>query len=122
MLTGAVLIGAWQLVEWTASDGEETLHPSGPDAVGRIIYADDGYMSAFLAAADGSTDALAYSGTWELRGEGEVVHHVSLSTRGSFVGRDLVRSVSWEGDDLMLTTPPTRQGVVNVLRWRRARG
>ena len=102
------LVGAWQLVEWSARD----------DAVGRLIYSDDGFMSAFLAGPDGFSDALAYSGTWELRGK-EVVHHVSLATRESFIGKDLVRAVSWEGDDLVLTTPP-RGGVVNVLRWRRA--
>ena len=99
------LVGTWQLVEWSARE----------DAVGRLIYSGDGYMSAFLAGADGSSDALAYSGTWELRGGEEVVHHVSLATRESFVGKDLVRSVSWEGEDLVLTTPPP----VNVLRWRR---
>ena len=70
--------GAWQLVEWTAGDS----HPLGPDAVGRLIYSDDGFMAAFLARADGFSDALAYSGTWELRGGEEVVHHVSLATRG----------------------------------------
>ena len=103
------LVGTWQLVEWSAR----------ADAVGRLIYSDDGFMSAFLAGADGFTDALAYSGTWELRGGEEVVHHVSLATRESFVGKDLVRAVSWLDDDLVLTTPPTRDGVVNVLRWRR---
>ena len=103
------LVGTWQLVEWTARD----------DAVGRLIYSDDGFMSAFLADADGFSDSLAYSGTWELRGKEEVVHHVSLATRESFVGKDLVRAVSWDGDDLVLTTPPTRDGVVHVLRWRR---
>jgi hypothetical protein len=103
------LVGAWQLLEWSARD----------DAVGRLIYSDDGFMSAFLADPDGFSDALAYSGTWELRGTEEVVHHVSLATRESFVGKDLVRAVSWSDGDLVLTTPPTRDGVVNVLRWRR---
>jgi hypothetical protein len=112
------LVGAWRLVEWTASNGEKVRHPSGEDAVGRIIYSDDGFMSAFLAAADGSADALAYSGTWEMLGSDEVVHRVSLATVASFVGTDLVRSVSWDGDDLVLTTPP-RGGWVNALRWRR---
>ena len=87
------LPGAWRLVEWTAGDS----HPLGDDAVGRLIYSDDGFMAAFLARADGFSDALAYSGAWELRGGEEVVHHVSVSTRESFVGRDLVRAVSWEG-------------------------
>ncbi len=103
------LVGAWQLVEWSARG----------DAVGRLIYSEDGFMSAFLAGADGFSDALAYSGTWELRAGEEVVHHVSLATRASFVGKDLVRAVSWVDGDLILTTPPTRDGVVNVLRWRR---
>jgi len=116
----AELVGAWELVEWTASHDGEVSHPSGPDAVGRLIYSDDGLMSAFLARGDGSSDALAYSGAWELRGE-EVVHHVTLATRASFVGADLVRSVAWEGDELVLTTPP-RKGWLNTLRWRRAAG
>ncbi|MGH2836801.1 MAG: hypothetical protein ACRDJY_00455 [Thermoleophilaceae bacterium] len=103
------LVGTWRLVEWSTRG----------NAVGRLIYSNDGFMSAFLAGADGFSDALAYSGTWELRGGEEVVHHVSLATQESFVGRDLVRAVSWEGADLVLTTPPARDGVVNVLRWRR---
>ena len=105
------LVGTWNLVDWQHDDA----HPLGADAVGRLIYSGDGFMAAFLARADGWSDALAYSGTWQLRGAGEVVHHVSVSTRESFVGRELVRSVSWEGRDLVLTTPPP----VNVLRWRR---
>jgi hypothetical protein len=115
---GHVLGGTWSLVEWTANGS----HPLGSDAVGRIIYSDDGFMAAFLARADGSSDALAYSGAWERLGAEEVVHRVSVSTRPSFVGADLVRSVSWDGSDLVLTTPPTRDGVVNVLRWRREAG
>jgi hypothetical protein len=110
----SVLAGSWHLIEWTAADA----HPLGADAMGRLIYSEDGFMAAFLARADGSSDALAYSGAWEMRGT-EVVHSVSVSTRASFVGAELVRAVSWEGDDLVLTTPPTRDGVVNVLRWRR---
>ena len=111
------LVGTWNLVEWRAND----THPRGADAVGRLIYAADGFMSAFLAGADGFSGALAYVATWEMRGTEEVVHRVSGATVGSFVGTDLVRAVSWEGDLLVLTTPP-RDGWVNVLRWRRAGG
>ena len=40
------------LVEWIATNGTETFHPSGEDAVGaEIIYSGDGFMSAFLARA-----------------------------------------------------------------------
>ena len=114
-----MLTGTWELVEWLGSSESEVVHPFGADAAGRLIYSDDGFMSAFLARADGWSDALAYSGTWELRGEEEVVHHVSLSTRRSFVGADLVRAISWEGEDLVLTTP-RHDGWVGRLRWRRA--
>ena len=116
---GEAIDGTWDLVEWIASNGEKSRHPSGPDARGRLIYSADGFMSAFLAAADGTSNALAYSGTWDRRGD-EVVHRVTLATVDSFVGTDLVRSVSWEGSDLVLTTPP-RDGWLNRLRWRRAR-
>jgi hypothetical protein len=116
-----VLAGSWELVEWIASNGDRVRHPSGADAVGRILYSDDGFMSAFLARADGFSDALAYSGTWELLGSDEVVHRVTLATVASFVGTDLVRSVSWVEDDLVLSTPE-RDGWVNKLRWRRAAG
>ena len=107
-----MLEGTWHLVEWTVGDE----HPLGGDAVGRLIYSPDGFMCAFLARADGFSDAMAYSGSWELRGRDEVVHRVSVSTREGFVGADLVRSVSWVDGDLVLTTPEP----VNVLRWRRA--
>ena len=115
------MTGAWELVEWTAcsSGSAEVVHPYGRDAVGRLIYSEDGFMSAFLARADGCSDALAYSGTWERLGGEEVVHRVTLSTRASFVGTELVRAVSWSDSDLVLTTPP-RDGWVNRLRWRRA--
>ena len=105
-----MLEGTWHLVEWKFGNH----YPLGADAIGRLIYSSDGFMSAFLARADGHTDALSYSGTWELRGE-EVVHHVSISSRGSFVGKDLLRTVSWADGDLVLTTPAP----VNVLRWQR---
>lgn len=93
------LAGTWRLVEWTASNGEKSRHPLGSDAAGRLVYSDDGFMAAFLAASDGHSGALAYSGAWERPGGEEVVHHVTLSTVEAFVGTDLVRTVSWDGSD-----------------------
>ena len=114
------LEGTWELVEWTASRGEDVRHPCGRDALGRLVYS-DGAVAAFLSEADGVSGVVAYCGTWERRGAEEVVHRVLVSTVAAFVGTDLVRSVSWEDGDLVLTTPP-RDGWVNVLRWRRAGG
>lgn len=115
-----MIAGAWSLVEWTSSRDGEVAHPHGADGLGTLVYSPDGFVSAHLARADGFSDALSYCGTWELRGD-EVVHRVLVSTVPAFVGTDLVRSVSWEGPDLVLTTPP-RDGWVSVLRWRRAGG
>jgi Lipocalin-like domain len=116
------LVGAWRLVEWTSSrDGGPVSHPLGDDASGRLLYLSSGWMSAHLSRADGHSDGLSYCGTWERLAGEEVVHRVELSTRASFVGTDLLRAVSWEGPDLVLTTPP-RDGWVAVLRWRRADG
>ena len=65
-------------------------------------------MLASLPAADGFSDALAYSGTWELRGGEEVVHHV-CSPRATPSSERPGPAVSWAGD-LVLSTPPREMG------------
>jgi hypothetical protein len=41
------LVGAWELIEYTAYRGNDTsdfIHPMGPKAEGIIMYTPDGYM------------------------------------------------------------------------------
>jgi hypothetical protein len=49
---------------------------------------------------------LAYAGRYRLSGD-KVIHRVEISSIQNYVGKDLVRSVDFEGDRLVLVTPPT---------------
>lgn len=137
------LAGSWRLLRWDyAIDGEHRGFPMGEDAGGQIIYAADGNMSAILTQANRSPfgqpqfhqasveerDAAAlsyvsYGGTYDLSGD-QVVHHVEFALFPDWVGTDLIRVVSWDGDNLVLTALPevSRSGksVVNRLFWERA--
>jgi lipocalin-like protein len=119
------LIGTWRLVSWEnrSVDGRVS-HPLGEDAVGYIMYNQDGYMfvaimrpdRAEFAAGDllsGSTEERAraagtyvsYCGRYEFRG-GTVVHHVELSLFPNWVGVDQERLVEVVGDRMTLSTRP----------------
>jgi hypothetical protein len=137
------LVGAWDLVSWDfAVDGAPRSHGFGASVTGQLLYLADGHMSAILsdpdrpattaeplaaAPADERAEAarsyVSYGGRWSLRGD-EVVHHVSFCLLANWVGTDLVRTVSWLGEDLVLSTAPELDGkgrtVTNRLVWRRA--
>jgi len=64
---------------------------------------------------------LAYTGRYTLNGD-QVTHHVEVSSIQNYVGRDLVRIVKFQGDQIVLVTPPTRvNGKVQTLEltWQR---
>ena len=65
---------------------------------------------------------MSYGGTWSLDGD-EVVHHVAFCLLPNWVGTDLVRTVAWHGDELVLSTAPEHDDrgrvVTNRLVWRR---
>ena len=64
---------------------------------------------------------LAYAGRYTLNGH-EVIHSVEISSIQSYVGKDLVRSVKFQGDQIILVTPPTPvKGKIQTfeLIWRR---
>jgi len=123
------LIGTWRLVSWEnrSLDGQIS-YPLGEDAVGYIMYNEDGYMFVAITRPDrggfaagdllsGSTQekALAastyvsYCGRYELRGE-TVVHHVELSLFPNWVGVDQERLVEVTGNRLTLSTHPILLG------------
>ena len=141
--TAARLVGAWELVSWDLSvDGERGPHGFGDAVTGLLLYLADGHMSAILsdprraplsvepfaaAPADerarASRSYVSYGGRWTVDGD-QVRHHVEFCLLPNWVGTDLVRTVSWEDDDLVLATAPERDStgrvVTNRLRWRRA--
>ena len=49
---------------------------------------------------------LAYAGRYSFRGD-RVTHHIEISSIQNYVGKDLVRTVKFQGDQIILVTPPT---------------
>ena len=119
------ITGTWRLLSYEAhgSDGSVS-YPLGRDAVGYIMYTDDGFMSVAmmtagrrsyadgdirggtdeekLAAADGY---VSYCGRYEVRGD-SVFHHVEVAFFPNRVGTSQRRFMHFDGDRLLLTTPP----------------
>lgn len=95
------LIGTWKLVEWSRVDADGQIsHPFTPEATGRLIYAANGLMSAFLMMPDwgvaaeraGTRGMTAYSARWELMGD--IVHHaVDFASDPRMLGETLRRRV-----------------------------
>jgi len=135
------LLGTWELVRWeTSYDDGRTIYPMGEDAKGFIIYTTDGYMSAALfrgnrpnfetgealTASDAEKVAgwdsyYSYGGPFEIDGD-RVIHTVAHTIYPNWLGGTQVREISFEGEHMILTTPPqkTRRGTQNSrVIWRR---
>jgi len=141
-MTPNPLIGSWRLVSWEnrSIDGQKISYPLGKDAVGYIMYNQDGYMAVAImrpnrtkfAAGDllGGSAAekaqaaetyVSYCGRYEFRGD-TVVHHVELSSFPNWVGVDQERLVELEGNRLTLSTRPILLGGIEQtahLIWER---
>jgi Lipocalin-like domain len=119
------LVGAWRLVscETRADDGSVD-YPLGRDAVGKLIYTDDGHMSVSIARpsrrpfaggdllggtgdekAEAVESYVSYCGRYERRDE-SVVHQVEMSLFPNWTGRDQERRVKLDGKRLTLEAPP----------------
>jgi hypothetical protein len=135
------LVGTWRLLLWENRAGDGTIsYPLGRDAVGLIIYTDDGYMSvAIMGAARPSFAAgdllggtseekaraaasyVSYCGQYEVCGD-SVIHHVELSLFPNWIGVDQERHVEVSGSRLTLQAPPlVIKGVEQTARlvWER---
>lgn len=142
-MEAAELVGVWRLVSWSARAADGTVtYPFGERATGQIIYTAGGEMAVQIAGAgrpDHPTEDpfagneaqqasayrsyLAYRGRFAVDGDA-VVHLVEESLFPNWVGGAQRRLVSFDGDDLVLSTAPMLVGgttVVNELRWRRMR-
>lgn len=120
------LIGTWRLVSWeNRSVGDDQVsYPVGRDAVGYIIYNQDGYMFVAIMAPNrlrfaaedlfsGTTEEeaqaeetyVSYCGRYDLQGD-VVFHHVELSLFPNWVGTEQERLVELRGNRLTLSTRP----------------
>ena len=121
------LVGVWKLVSAssTTSTGERSETPYGPSPVGYLTYTGDGWVTALISydgrkplssgaaglalqeeQAEAFRTFFAYAGRYTLNGD-KVTHHVEISSIQNYVSRDLVRNVKFQGDQIILVTPPT---------------
>ncbi len=114
------LVGAWHLVSWEACDAQGAVtYPLGPDAVGQIMYAANGLMSAQIMRngqarfendkptaeerARAWRDYFGYFGPYTIDEEaGAVTHHIKGSWSPNLVGTKQARHYRFEGNRLIL--------------------
>jgi hypothetical protein len=110
------LIGAWRLLsfEFRNKDGQ-VRYPFGEDAVGYIIYSEDGYLAITIMSA-----FFSYCGRYEVRGD-RVIHHLEVSLFPNWIGVDLERIFELEDNRLILSAPLLWSGVEQSARtiWER---
>lgn len=135
------LVGTWKLVSAssTSKTGERSETPYGTNPAGLLTYTEDGRVSAMIShggrkplsvgggtpeeQAEAFKTFLAYAGRYNLSGD-QVTHYVEISSIQNYVGKDLIRSVTFQDDQIVLLTPPTRiNGKVQTVEliWQRLR-
>jgi Lipocalin-like domain len=141
--TNDKLVGTWQLVSAssTTSKGDPCEPPYGLNPAGFLTYTGDGRVTALISyggrkllsgggtlgleeQAEAFKTFLAYAGRYTLGGD-KVTHHIEVSSIQNYVGRDLVRSVRFQDDRIILVTPPTLvNGKVQTVEliWQRVPG
>lgn len=135
------LLGTWTLVSAEREEvatGKKTAF-LGETPSGFLHYLPDGRMMAIIARGDrkapngrvanaAEAEALirsmvAYGGAYECEGD-TVTHHCDISWNQSFTGTKQVRTVTFAGDRLILSPPPSpdpTDGTMSVRRltWKR---
>jgi hypothetical protein len=120
------LVGTWKLVSASTVDssGKQDHAPYGTDPIGFLTYTEDGRVTAFISnggrkplslgakgavlleeQAEAFKTFLAYGGRYRLSGD-KVIHSVEISSIQNWVKTELVRSVKFHDDRIVLATPP----------------
>ncbi len=133
------ILGGWELVSWIITLGDQASYPFGEQPQGRILYTNDGQMSATIARSDrphlshpvparapeheklSAFDSyFSYGGAFHIDGN-EVVHRVELSLNPNFVGTEQRRTMTFEGVYLTLSADEqTAKGLKHhAIRWKK---
>ena len=140
------LIGTWRLLsrETVTANGQKMVDPGlGSRPVGYLIYDATGHVAAQLMRAGRSSADMescgsrqtkadnnpaifcgydAYFGTYSFDGVNRVTHHIEMALSPEDVGRDVHRSFSLKGNQLIITFPtttPDGQPATRTLVWER---
>jgi hypothetical protein len=140
--TNDKLVGTWKLVSASSvkSNGERSETPYGSGPAGFLTYTDDGRVSSLISyggrkplsigagpqalleeQAAAFNTFLAYAGRYALNGD-KILHSVEVSSIQNYVGKELVRGIKFQGDQIILVTPPTLvNGKIQTIEliWRR---
>ncbi len=121
------LLGTWKLVSATSTDasGAQLDAPYGSNPDGFLTYSQDGRVTALISytgrkplsvgakgaalleeQAEAFKTFLAYGGRYRLTGD-KVIHSIEISSIQNYVNKELVRSVKFQGNRIVLLTPPT---------------
>jgi hypothetical protein len=123
------LVGTWKLVGAVARDpaGAPLPAPYGGKGIGRVTFTAEGRMMSVVC--DGRPELPAgtrreynsYCGNYSFDGV-RFVTRVDAASDPSRIGGDQVRGVRFEGNRLILSPPPRRQGASEEFReitWER---
>jgi hypothetical protein len=121
------LLGTWRLVSASSTDasGAQLELPYGDNPAGFLTYTEDGRVTALISyserkplsvAAKGTAlleeqaeafkTFLAYGGRYRLSDD-KVIHSIEISSIQNYVHKEFVRSVKFQGNQIVLLTPPT---------------
>ncbi len=88
----------------------------------RIVYTREGVVMAVSTPEGlepGTTKGIvAYAGRYDMK-DGKVRHHIEVSLSPEMIGKVVVRTPSFEGDRLTLTTDPDAEGGFQKIYWER---
>lgn len=130
----STILGAWMLDSYEVVDasGRRIALPLGEDAVGHLLYTDDGYMSAQLmrrgrlAPEPVESGYLAYTGPFDVdEATGTLFHHVDVSLKPNWVGGQQVRDGAMHDGLLVLSGDVSEEFGADaraVLTWHRPQG
>ena len=141
------VVGSWELVSYSRTQGGRTIYPFGTDAIGYLQYGAEGRVSATLSRrdrarlttlpdpywradpqqwAEAAASYVAYTGTYAIDGD-RVEHHVEGALYPNWTGTTLTRYASFvevDGERLLRleTTPFSAaqpEALISELTWRR---
>ena len=127
-----LLVGTWELIDFSrALDGRVTA-PWGSQAVGRITYDADGHVTALLmheqrneangrpSSPDVQSAFSAYFGTYTVDTAKRIVtHQVGASLSAERASGELRRNYQFKDGMLILTFTRPQDGATNTLKWKR---